>query len=878
MIRAGEGRLVAYGFLLTFLGGVGIALGRLSAMALFLKRFGVEHLPFALLLASLLMVVANLAYGVYADRVGKSRLSLILLGILAMMQVAVWLAMDMSGETWVYMFYFLVTSLAGEVIASHYSEYFNSCLDPFQGKRLLPVISAGERLGAIIGGLVVALSASWMSVDGMVLLWLSATLFSMSLVVIWQRSEGAPAKLAEKAKRPPPWVSIMEGMRYARSSRFVQITGLGVFLLVILVTVQEYLSSVILNRLFSDEGELTRWLAILSMSANVLTLFCQLLVTPRLLKRFGLRVVSLIFPLTTFASFMLAALHPSLIAAAFGTINYRGFMRAFRHPTYSLYYNAVPPYIRSRTRSFVAGLVLPAGLVLASLILMAVPTEWAVGVLGWAGVFAAIAYVAVKQYKNVLYGQNLTKLLEDQVFVVGRDPDSIGHLDSAMEDRLVRMMASAESADELMVYAELLVNGAADKAVARVAELSPELEPAVRCGMLSLLADRGCKGWQGYARQCLSDPDVNVRARALGQLWHKAPSSLPWQLVYDWLDPASPRPLRESAARVALACDDAQLRQCAIDRVADLIGSNEPDDLRDGLRIIAASDAGQWLDVVQRCRAHADPQVRAAAVYCMARLLQASSEQVAGVIWLAVEDRDARVRLAAIRALLQLKPISGRLAVLRRLFHDPDFDVRKAAMEALSSFDAGADEFALLLTDPTEEFELLKLLVRAVKGSSLPGKDKILHEALAHQVDAAELKTALVSELAQLSRETPEHSPERFIELILQEEVGRHIGFALDLLECMDLGQTASTIRAAWHTDNPRLRAYSLETLMETHNHPMVRRLLHLLEGTLAPGGRRAVVFARDWPAILAECRARGSAWLRQCADTVAAKTAAGRV
>ena len=69
LIREGERDNVVYFLLFFLLVSAGMAVGRGTADALFLKRLGIEYLPVMYMVQSLLLAAVSITYAAYADRI-----------------------------------------------------------------------------------------------------------------------------------------------------------------------------------------------------------------------------------------------------------------------------------------------------------------------------------------------------------------------------------------------------------------------------------------------------------------------------------------------------------------------------------------------------------------------------------------------------------------------------------------------------------------------------------------------------------------------------------------------------------------------------------------------------------------------------------------
>ena len=78
---------------------------------------------------------------------------------------------------------------------------------------------------------------------------------------------------------------------------------------------QDYPVSTILTGHFRDERDLAAFFGWFFAFTNFVVLLLQILVTNQLLRRFGLKIVSLISPWSTAASFALLSLSASFIPA-----------------------------------------------------------------------------------------------------------------------------------------------------------------------------------------------------------------------------------------------------------------------------------------------------------------------------------------------------------------------------------------------------------------------------------------------------------------------------------------------------------------------------------------------------------------------------------
>ena len=121
---------------------------------MFLSHLGVEYLPTLLLANPLLVLVLSMFYSAYADRLAHDRLMIatVLLPVPLIVLLRLVILLQVS---WVYFFLYAFVLAYGALLMLSWSVYLATHYDIQEAKRLVPFISSGTLLGAIVGGMVV---------------------------------------------------------------------------------------------------------------------------------------------------------------------------------------------------------------------------------------------------------------------------------------------------------------------------------------------------------------------------------------------------------------------------------------------------------------------------------------------------------------------------------------------------------------------------------------------------------------------------------------------------------------------------------------------------------------------------------------------------
>jgi hypothetical protein len=873
LIRPGEGRLVTYLAGLYLVIGLGMALGRSSSDALFFKRFGVEYLPHMFLLTGILLAVFSAIYAEYADRLRPGRLfRQLFLGFSGFLVVA-WGLMRFDGSPYAFALYFLGYAVVSEILLIHFSLYAAGFLDTLQSKRLLPLINSGARLGAVLGGAALGLSGAWWPTEDMALAWMLALFAALAMIVFRHAGEpGAALAQPRRRRHTQSFAQIREGLRFARHSRLLQITGVAAFVMIVLVSVQDYLVSTILTGHFQDERALASFFGWFFAFTNIVVLLLQLLATNRLLRRLGLKLVNLIFPGSSIVSFAVLSVSATFVPALIGRFNYMGMLQAFRNPVANLFYSALPAPMQGRARALTTGLVLPLGLVTSGLLLVAVPKQAVGESLAVFGVLLSCVYLFLKIQKNRAYGESLIALIQQQVFSGKRaDLDEIGHLDKAMTRRIADMLHQTTEETAILACAEMLTRGAPEEAGAILLNAAPAFSSRIQDRLLPQIAALHPPGWQDYARRCLDGGDNHLRATALELLTRAGEA--PWSTVNAWLADALPR-LCATAVKASLVHGDPRLVAIARRKLRQLLSSQRTDEAMAALSVVRSiADLDSLIPVLALTHTPA-ATVRASAITCLAALFPRLSGDSGKELSQAMEDPSPLVRTAAIQAARALPSARQRLTLLSRALQDPDFTVRKAALEhAGACLPTGAQEYQSALDDHFDQFRMQSIMCTHLAHNPLPGTEALLPALARRHLAKAYDKKTLALRVASDSAQARDERPTRqFLALVLHEEVQRHMDLVLEILENLDERQPVHAIKSALASRERRLRAQAVESIRHMENSALFRGLLPLLETEHdgAEWHHPLEPEPKSLAQILEWCQHEGSEWLKQCATWLA--------
>lgn len=867
MLRNGEGRVVLFLAIVAALAGFGLSVGRASSDALFFKIYGVDHLPLMYVLIALLLVPLSLGYAAFVDRLTPHRMFIhMLLGFGALVGIS-WLGMRFAGGSSGIALYFIAYGVISELLLTHFELYVASFFDAQQAKRLVPSVAAVSRLGATLGGVFLGVVGSGMATQHAALIW-TLCLAAVLGMVAW-RHRGEPARcLIKRGRASTPVLMVREGLMFAHQSPLMRVTALGMFLLVLLLSVQEFLVGKIFVQHYQDERQLAAFFGWFSAILNGSVLVIQLFLSGRMIRRLGLKTMNMVFPLSTLLSFGLMTISAGYLAAVMGRINTSGMLPGIRNTVAGLFFQALPGYMQGRARALITGLVLPLGLVGAALFLWLVPKgaplEWVAG----GGFVLALVLFWVKLKKNDAYADSLVELVSQSVFTdeAGKVAE-MGGLDRDAALRLAGFMRQADNVCVMNNYAEMLETLACEHAGAAMLAVYPDLPPKLQDQLLLRIAQLAPPGWEHVVWEASRHGDAHL-AETTARLLLVAGFPAALQQAPEWLETADPR-LRAAAAVGCLHGKLPDLKARAEQVLEELLQSLHPDDYLAALGALAAMPHEELVPHVRPMLVSGNARARALALNIWSRChLNAVDESVEIIDW-AMGNASHKVRAAAIRAASRL-PFAGMpvLDWLSLALRDPDYRVRQAGRECARFFlDMDQEAWVSSLAERENDFDLQNVMIAELAASRIESKTSILRQVSERHAGLARDKLMIMESLARTAGTTDQV----FLLLgkVLREEARRHLDVVLHILGCLDQGRQMSYIRAGLASRDRHLWAQAMESAMQLKKEGgLFRQLAVLFEaeregvslGGEPPGGKGAVTAWLQW------CQEYGSEWLAECA------------
>jgi AAA family ATP:ADP antiporter len=226
-------------------------------------------------------------------------------------------------DTYVARAFFIWTSVFNLFIVSVFWSFMADIFNNEQAKRLFGVIAAGGTGGALTGPVLTAVLVSPLGPANMLLIsvaFLALAVWCIHRIIAWKKTtdtdsgeDGHPHPIKRGSdKEQAIGGSIFAGIRLVFSSSYL--TGIC-FLILLYTTLATFLyfqQAQIIRDSFDDPAKRTALFAAMDFSVNFLTIVTQLLLTSRIVRKWGLSWALALIPLLLGFGFLLLGIMPTL--------------------------------------------------------------------------------------------------------------------------------------------------------------------------------------------------------------------------------------------------------------------------------------------------------------------------------------------------------------------------------------------------------------------------------------------------------------------------------------------------------------------------------------------------------------------------------------
>lgn len=321
---------------------------------------GREHLQTLFVVVFFVMLAAVPIYGWVTSSFAKRLVVPLVYGFFIANLIAFWLVLSGDGRTtaiasiffvWASVFNLFVVSLFWIVMSDIYSSG--------QAKRLYGFIAAGGTAGAMAGPILTQSLVRGLGPDNLLLV--SAALLGLAMASAMLLRRVAPVHGERASSELPVGKGILAGAVRVWQSPYLFRIALWV-LLGNLVSTYFYLEqSRIVGETLTDRTARVELLARLDLAVSIMTILLQVLVTGRVLERFGVGIAAAALPAWCAVGLVALALAPTLGVIVSIMAVERAVAFALANPATKVLYTVVEPEEKYKAQNFIDTVIYRGG-------------------------------------------------------------------------------------------------------------------------------------------------------------------------------------------------------------------------------------------------------------------------------------------------------------------------------------------------------------------------------------------------------------------------------------------------------------------------------------------------------------------------------------
>ncbi len=507
--RRGLPLVLYYFFIIAF-----YTLGRVSRDSIYQESFGKNTIPYADIAVAVLSSVLIAIYLRASRRANLRNLHVWTLVTFAAMLVLLWWGVHVEKSRSFVAAYYVWVGTCGILSISQVWMLANVLWTTRESKRLFGILGGGGIVGGSVGGFVGGAIAHAVGTDAVLLLMAAVALVCPVFVLMaWRTLRVQP--VASPASAVPG--SLRASARLVGRSPNLRAIATLVFLGSVVTSVAGWQYKVIAKAAIGETDQLTAFFGMVLGYLGIISGAIQLLLTSKLLRRFGVGLTLLILPL-----FLLVGSTALLVTGALWAATLlRGSDGVIRYSidtsATQLLYLPVPANIKLQAKSFIDTVVWKFGdgvagvtVLLFAATLGFTPREISLVTMILACGWIAAAVVARRQY---------VATLRETVQGVRLQPAdvSVPTLDHSTTNVLAEKLASPDP-EEVLYGLTLFEMGQRRQSHAAVRQLLSHPSPAVRSKAIAILNDSDDTSVRAQVTPLLADESLDVRTEALRYL------------------------------------------------------------------------------------------------------------------------------------------------------------------------------------------------------------------------------------------------------------------------------------------------------------------------------------------------------------------------
>ena len=500
-------------------------IGKVARDALFLTQFSAVQLPYADIASGFLAAFVVIIY----LRVGRfTSLSKLLVGsplFFAATYAFFWtLTRHHSPPFWLYPVFYVWVAMFGVLAPTQVWTLANYLLTTREAKRIYGMVAGGGITGWIFGGYLSKVVAQAFGTDSLLLAM--AVLLVICSGVMAVASNRGKVRL-ELANNPAGGVAgtgqrdLADSVRSVFSSPYLRAIAAVICISSFVTTLAGWQFKAIAKQFSVSTDAMAIFFGDFYFYAGLLSLLFQLLLTTRLLRRFGIGPMLFILPAVILLGSTAVVVWGSIAAAVFLKGGDQVLHYSIDRSTIELLYLPLPNRVKLQAKWFIDTVVWRFGDGLAGVVVLVFATRlgWTAQQIGWIAILLILGWLA----SVYVVGKQYVVVLQDSISQHRFDAEQASTLalDRSTAELLAKNILTSDPAE--ILYALSLFEVERQRAAHPVIRgLLNHPAPEVRQKAISILSAAGDKSVRPSIEALLQDPDSGVRTEAMLYLAYHA--------------------------------------------------------------------------------------------------------------------------------------------------------------------------------------------------------------------------------------------------------------------------------------------------------------------------------------------------------------------
>ena len=498
--------------------------GRVARDALFLARFQAVQLPYADIASAVLVGIVVVGYVRLGQRTSLRNLLVGSQFFFATNCILFWALAHYYHPVWLYPAFYVWVGLFGVLAPTQVWTLANYLLTTREAKRIFGMVGGGAILGAIFAGYFSKTVAKAFGTESLLLGMASLLLICTVLMgTMWHSWKSRLADSSERAAGEKGIIQrdLQGSMRLVLSSPYLRAIAAVICLASFVTTLTGWQFKAVAKQFLVSKDSLAILFGNFYLYAGILGLLVQLLLTTRLLRRFGIGTMLFVLPTAVMVGSAGLLIWGTLASA----LVLKGSDQVLRYSldksAVELLYLPLPHSVKLRAKWFIDTVIWRLGDGLAGVTVLILATYLHVGArhISWAALLLVGAWFVSVSVAGRHYIATLKESISQHRLDV--EQASAPVLDRSTTD-LLALNLSASDPKEILYALSLFEVGQQIAAHPAVRALLSHSAPEVRQKAVAILSAAGDKGAVPEVQRLLRDPELSVRTEALLFLSHHA--------------------------------------------------------------------------------------------------------------------------------------------------------------------------------------------------------------------------------------------------------------------------------------------------------------------------------------------------------------------